>query len=85
MSIRDTPIQPDCFLSYINRGVSGERIFLSNQNYFFFLHTMKKNLLPVCDVFAYCLLPNHFHLLVKIKSEKEIANLVKVSNLDKLN
>ena len=29
-------------------------------------------------------MPNHFHLLVKIKSEVELQNLVKVQNLDKV-
>lgn len=28
---------------------------------------MKQHILPVADVFAYSLLPNHFHLLVRIK------------------
>ena len=37
----------------------------------------------VADVYAYCLMPNHFHFLVKIKSESEIKSFVKVQNFDK--
>jgi hypothetical protein len=30
-----------------------------------------KHIEPIADTFAYCLLPNHFHLLVRIKAEEE--------------
>jgi REP element-mobilizing transposase RayT len=33
----------------------------------------------VADTFAYCLLRNHFHLLVRIKSEEEIQHKLKNS------
>lgn len=38
---------------------------------------------PVCDVFAYCLMPNHFHFLIRVKSQEEIRTFVKVQNFDK--
>ena len=40
-------------------------------NYFYFLQLLKKYILPVANVFSYCLLKNHFHLLVQIKEGKE--------------
>lgn len=33
---------------------------------------MKQHLLPVSDVFAYSLLPNYFHLLVRAKPSEEL-------------
>ncbi len=54
-----------------------------NQIIIFFLRKISENLLTVCDIYAYTLLPNHFHLLVKIKSEERLKSLVKVPNLDK--
>ncbi|MBL3549560.1 MULTISPECIES: transposase [unclassified Chryseobacterium] len=81
--IRTTSIEADCFYHIYNRGINGEHIFKSDRNYSFFLNKVVEFLIPVCDVYAYCLMPNHFHLLVKIKSDLELSSLVKVLNLDK--
>jgi REP element-mobilizing transposase RayT len=56
-----------------NRGNNHENIFVEQQNYDLFFKLMKKYLLPVADIFAYCLLKNHFHLLVRIKEKEEIV------------
>ncbi|MFP3594555.1 transposase [Chryseobacterium sp. SIMBA_038] len=81
--IRTTPIEADCFYHIYNRGINGENIFKSDRNYLFFLNKVSEFLIPVCDVYAYCLMSNHFHLLVKIKSDVELESLIKVRNLDK--
>ncbi|WP_080777891.1 transposase [Chryseobacterium phocaeense] len=80
---RTTPIETDHFYHIYNRGINGENIFKSDRNYSFFLNKIFQHLTPVCDVYAYCLMPNHFHLLVRIKSDFELESLVKVLNLDK--
>ncbi|MFA7448722.1 MAG: transposase [Weeksellaceae bacterium] len=79
MDIRKTPIEPDHFYHIYNRGVNGEVIFKSERNFHFFLNKIKEKLIPVCDIYAYCLMSNHFHLLVKIKSDSELKKLVKQS------
>jgi len=81
MEIRITPIEADCFYHIYNRGINGEVIFKTARNYQFFINKIKDNLLNVCDVYAYCLMPNHFHLLVKIKSDKYLNEIT--SHLDK--
>ena len=48
---------------------SNEKVFLNRENYLFFLEKLRKYILPFADILAYCLMPNHFHLLVNIKSE----------------
>lgn len=83
MDIRKNPILEDRFYHIYNRGVNGEVIFKTKRNYDFFLKKIEENLVPVSDIYAYCLMSNHFHLLVKIKSFQEMESLVKVSNLDK--
>lgn len=80
---RTTPIEANHFYHIYNRGINGENIFKSNRNYMFFLKKIFEHLTPVCDIYAYCLMPNHFHLLVKIKADFELESLVKVQNLDK--
>ncbi len=52
-----------------NRGVNRQCIFFSNQNYLYFLKLMAKYLLQLTDILAYCLLPNHFHLVIRVKEE----------------
>ncbi len=48
-----------------NRGNGKQPIFFDRKNYLFFLDKIRTHLLPVCDLLAYCLMPNHFHLLIK--------------------
>lgn len=78
--IRTTPIEADRFYHIYNRGINGENIFKSDHNYLFFLNKISEFLVPVCDVYAYCLMSNHFHLLIKIKSDVELESFIKVQN-----
>ena len=47
-----------------NRGNNKQQIFFSDNNYFFFLEKIRKYVSPHCDILAWCLMPNHFHLLI---------------------
>lgn len=67
-----------CYHIY-NRGNNREDIFVQERNYRHFLKLYARYVDPVAETFAFCLLKNHFHLLVRIKSEKEIIKTLKVS------
>lgn len=60
-----------CYHIY-NRGVNRTNIFIEEKNYDYFMKMYVKYIPPVADTFAYCLLRNHFHLLVRIKSREEM-------------
>lgn len=45
-----------------------ELIFREETNYQFFLKQLDKYIVKIADVYAYCLLPNHFHLLLRFKN-----------------
>ncbi|MFL9835064.1 transposase [Chryseobacterium terrae] len=45
-----------------------ELIFREETNYQFFLKQLDKYILPIADIYSYCLLPNHFHLLLRFKN-----------------
>src|SRR5437867_1750122 len=60
-----------------NRGVNSENIFIEERNYDLFLNLYEKHLSLVTDLFAYCLLRNHFHISVRVKSEEEIMETLK--------
>lgn len=47
-----------------NRGNNKQQIFFSNENYLYFLKNIHKTIGTSCDILAWCLMPNHFHLLI---------------------
>lgn len=55
-----------------NRSVNREKLFIDSQDYGFFLHKMQKYLLPYLDFYVYCLIPNHFHFLIEVKTFDEL-------------
>lgn len=67
-----SPLLYDTYYHIYNRGVNRENIFVEERNYDLFLRLYEKHLSPVTDLFAYCLLKNHFHLSLRVKSEEEI-------------
>ncbi|MDZ7716888.1 MAG: hypothetical protein U5J95_11810 [Balneolaceae bacterium] len=56
------------FYHVYNRANGKEILFKEPKNYNFFLEKWNDYLNPFLDVWTYCLLPNHFHFLVKIKN-----------------
>ena len=48
---------------------SNELLFYDKENYSFFIEKIKKYIVPLSDILAWCLLPNHFHLLLVVKPE----------------
>lgn len=61
----------DSYYHIFNRGNNKQAIFFETRNYRYLLSLFEKYLLSVCDIYAYSLLPNHFHLLIKTKEEME--------------
>ncbi|MDP4239405.1 MAG: transposase [Bacteroidota bacterium] len=61
--------EPGVVYHVFNRGNNKEDIFKEEKNYVYFLSLIQKHLLPVAEIYAYCLLKNHFHLALRIKDE----------------
>jgi len=59
-----------------NRGNNRQDIFFHEDNYLFFLDKMRTHLLPVSDFLAYCLMPNHFHFMIRA-NELTVAQVAK--------
>jgi hypothetical protein len=55
-----------------NRTNNKELLFKSSENRLYFLRRFHKYLHPFVDVFCWNLLPNHFHFLVRVKSNEAI-------------
>ncbi len=54
------------------RGNDREPIFKEEQNYLYFLDLYRRYIHPIANLYAYCLLPTHFHLLLEIKQKDQI-------------
>ena len=74
-----TPLLYDTYYHIYNRGVNGENIFIEERNYEHFLNLYAKHLESTCNLLAYCMLRNHFHMAVRVKSENEILETLRVS------
>ncbi|MBD0287331.1 MAG: hypothetical protein ICV79_18180, partial [Flavisolibacter sp.] len=68
-----------------NQANGNENLFREERNYPFFLERYKTHLQPVARTYAWCLMPNHFHLMIRIRKEEEIvADLTGFGNLSGL-
>ena len=55
-----------------NRAVTnGQRLFLHENHYRFFLRRWDQRINPYIDLLAYCLIPNHFHFIIHIPEPDE--------------
>jgi len=70
--MKTTPIVSGCTYHIYNRGNNGGIVFPDKQNYAYFELQMSKHLLPIADIYAYCLIKNHYHLLLRIKDEQDL-------------
>ena len=50
-----------------NQGNNRREIFFERENYLFFLRKIKTYVSPYVDILAWCLMPNHFHLMVLVR------------------
>lgn len=55
-----------------NRSNNHELLFRNKDNYLYFLIKYRKYISPFVDTLAYCLMPDHFHFSVYVKSKDSI-------------
>ena len=67
-----TPLEPGGYYHFYNRGNNKEVIFKSEENMVYFLSLVTKYLIPVLEIHSYCLLPNHFHFVIRVKDEDKV-------------
>ena len=58
------------FYHLYNRSNNRELLFKSEENYRYFLRNFKARFEDYLSVYAYCLMPTHFHFLIKVKTEE---------------
>jgi REP element-mobilizing transposase RayT len=77
MPYRNFAFRPGGIYHVYNRGASRQTIFPEAENYRYFLrlleeHARRREIEIVC----YCLMPNHFHLLLRQGGEKSVSHMM---------
>jgi REP element-mobilizing transposase RayT len=67
MSTQQTPLIPGQYYHVFNKSVGGEFLFRNNENYRYFMEKYQKYVAPYAETLAWCLMPTHFHFLIKPK------------------
>ncbi|MHC1781976.1 MAG: transposase [Anaerolineaceae bacterium] len=81
MPQREVPFLPDHYYHFYNRGNNHQAIFFERESYLFFLHGMKKYLSEYLDILGYCLMPTHYHILVRVRSFIQTSEVYKTSEV----
>jgi putative transposase len=53
-----------------NRGNNSQTIFFNRENYLYFLSKINEYIKPYSSILAWCLMPNHFHLMIEVENER---------------
>ena len=64
--------EQDYIFHLYNQGNNKQPIFYTDENYIYFLKKIKRYILPYADILAWCLMPNHFHLMIYVKKTEII-------------
>ncbi len=67
------PLEYDKYYHIYNRGINSENLFREPANYEHFLRLYDEYIAPVADTFAWVLMKNHFHILVRIHASEDIG------------
>ena len=58
--------EPSHIYHIYNQGNNHQQTFFNRANYLYFLKKIRHHILPFSDILAWCLMPNHFHLMVLV-------------------
>ncbi len=70
------PLITNRYYHIFNRGNNRENLFYRPENYEYFLQKYFYYCYPVFETYAYCLLSNHFHFLISVRTEHEQSEIV---------
>ena len=79
MANKRIPLEPEKYYHIYDHSIGSDNLFRNDGNYFYFLKKYAEYLCPVFETYSYCLMPNHFHFLVKVKSEESLVKYFKSS------
>ena len=75
---------PGEFYHLFNHANGRENLFVEEKNYSFFLEKLAYHIFPVCRIYGYCLMRNHFHLFISARTIKELKQLWQSPDIGKI-
>ncbi|NDP20566.1 MAG: hypothetical protein GZ091_05755 [Paludibacter sp.] len=78
-------LKPDTSYHIFNHANGFENVFSEDDNFRYFLEKYRVHISPIAETYAYCLMPNHFHLVVRIRKREVIEKLILSNNFSKNN
>ena len=72
---------PNTVYHIYNRANGRDNLFAESENYRFFLELYGKYIGPVAETYAFCLMPNHFHFLLRTKAFEDLPGLIDLEGL----
>ena len=76
MPYRTIQVITNNYYHVYNRGNNSQDIFFEEKNYNFFLTKLSKVFENNISLICYCLMPNHYHLLIKVKKDSQFSNIM---------
>ena len=71
---------PDNLYHIYNQGNNRQAIFSCDEEYGIFLNLIRENIKPNCEIINWCLMPNHFHLM--IYTDERVLSINKQGGLE---
>lgn len=65
-------MESDKIYHIFNHANGRENLFEEEENYRYFLQQWEKYISPIAETYAYCMMPNHIHFLIRILPEAEV-------------
>src|SRR6056297_3108412 len=78
MSQQRTPLEATRVYHIWTHANGDDNLFREERNYTYFLEKYSYHIEPVAETFAYCLMPNHLHVMVRVKGEEEVLEFLRV-------
>jgi len=72
-----TPLWPGQLFHVFSRGNNRENLFRCHTDYSLFQALMWEHVLPVAGIHAYAFLPNHFHLILRIRDDSDLPETLR--------
>ena len=79
MSYKNVHLIPDHYYHIYNKAVAENLLFFEDKNYPFFISKIKKYLPDSATILGYCLMPNHYHLIIRIEAPGFPASMHKLA------
>jgi len=77
-------LQPEMVYHIWTHASGSENLFRSEENYHYFLQKYTQYIYPIAETYAYCLMPNHLHLMVKFRDANALKTLQGFETLEGL-